>query len=201
MFMNELYQKNVSVPGVIMEFGCRWGANLISFTLFRGMYEPYNHTRKIIGFDTFEGFKEFDTKDGTSKNDFVTGDFSVSERYEDFLQEVLDYHEKEGDFPHIKKYQIIKGDAPIELENYLKMNPETIVSLAYFDMDLYKPTKDVLEILKEYMVKGSVIGFDELNLPAFPGETIAVKEVLGLRNCRLLRSPYCGASQAYMVVE
>jgi hypothetical protein len=68
-------------------------------------------------------------------------------------------------------------------------------------MDLYEPTKVCLEMLKDDMVKGSVIGFDELNLPAFPGETIAVKEVLGLRNCKLMRSPHCGASQAYMVVE
>jgi hypothetical protein len=46
MFMNELYMKNLSVPGVVMEFGCRWGTNLIYFTSFRGMYEPYNHTQR-----------------------------------------------------------------------------------------------------------------------------------------------------------
>ena len=39
-----------------MEFGVRWGQNLITLNNLRGIYEPFNHSRKIIGFDTFEGF-------------------------------------------------------------------------------------------------------------------------------------------------
>jgi hypothetical protein len=31
--------------------------------------------------------------------------------------------------------------------------------------------------------------FDELNCPEFPGETVAVQEVLGVRNLRLERDP------------
>ncbi len=50
-----------------MEFGVKWGQNLALFQSFRGMYEPYNHNRKIIGFDTFEGFPSVDKKDGGSK--------------------------------------------------------------------------------------------------------------------------------------
>ena len=55
---HELYQKILNVHGVVIEFGTRWGQNLALFESFRGMYEPYNHFRKIIGFDTFEGFLE-----------------------------------------------------------------------------------------------------------------------------------------------
>lgn len=55
-FMQELYQQILPVHGVIMEFGVRWGQNLSLFESFRGMYEPYNYNRKIIGFDTFSGF-------------------------------------------------------------------------------------------------------------------------------------------------
>jgi len=57
---------------------------------------------------------------------------------------------------------------------------------------------------REFIVSPSrppITNLDELNLPAFPGETIAVKEVSGLPNCKLMRSPYSGAFQAYMVVE
>src|SRR4051812_31941014 len=48
-FMNDLYSKIINTTGVIMEFGCRWGQNLALFQSFRGMYEPYNYNKKIIG--------------------------------------------------------------------------------------------------------------------------------------------------------
>ncbi len=35
----------------------RYRASLAILSNFRGIYEPYNFSRKIIGFDTFEGFK------------------------------------------------------------------------------------------------------------------------------------------------
>ena len=38
-----------------MEFGLRWGQNLALLIAIRGMLEPYNIKRSIIGFDTFEG--------------------------------------------------------------------------------------------------------------------------------------------------
>ncbi|MDR2623045.1 MAG: hypothetical protein LBC39_00515 [Methanobrevibacter sp.] len=64
LLVNEIYQKILNTPGVIMEFGCRWGRNMALFETLRGIYEPYDYCRKIIGFDTFEGFIGFDEKDG-----------------------------------------------------------------------------------------------------------------------------------------
>src|SRR3972149_10486773 len=52
IFMYELYKKIIDVHGVIIEFGVRWGQNLALFESFRGMLEPYNYNRKIIGFDS-----------------------------------------------------------------------------------------------------------------------------------------------------
>jgi hypothetical protein len=45
-----------------------------------------------------------------------------------------------------------------------------------------------------------VVGFDELNHAAFPGETTAVREVLGLSSIRLKRSVWSG-DESYFVVE
>ena len=107
---------------------------------------------------------------------------------------------QESPISHIKKYQLIKGDATIEIGKFLKDNPETIIALAYFDLDIYEPTKICLEAIKEYLTKGSVIGFDELNLHDFPGETVALKEVFGLDRYRITRSPY-SSNQSYIVIE
>ena len=83
---------------------------------------------------------------------------------------------------------------------YLEENPETIIALAYFDFDLYEPTKVVLEAIKDRLVKGSIVGFDELNDHDAPGETRAVMEVLGLNNIRLERFRHASRT-SYFVVE
>lgn len=197
LFMHELYKKIIDVHGVVIEFGVRWGQNLALFESFRGMYEPFNHTRKLIGFDTFQGFPSLDEKDGAA---LQVGDYSVTANYADYLARVLDYHEQESPIPHIQKYRLIQGDAGVEVPKYFAENPETIVALAYFDMDIYEPTKKCLEAIRGRVTKGSVIGFDELNLHDFPGETRALQEVLGLDRYRIVRSPI-SSTQSYLVVE
>jgi len=124
----------------------------------------------------------------------------VTNNYENYLEAVLECHEKESPVSHIRKYELVKGDATIQLENYLKANPQTIISLAYFDFDIYEPTKKCLELIMNYVTKGTVIGFDELNHPDFPGETVALREVLGLSKYRIQRSRY-SSLQSYIVIE
>lgn len=199
LFMNDMYKRILDIHGVVMEFGVRWGHNLALFESLRGMYEPFNRYRKIIGFDTFAGFPSVHQKDGMS--DIVaTGAYSVTEGYEKYLEQVLDYHEQESPISHLKKYQLVKGDATVEIDKYLKDNPETIVAFAYFDFDIYEPTKKCLEVIKGRVTKGSVIGFDQLNSNDFPGETLALKEVFGLDGYSITRSPYSSA-QSYIVIE
>lgn len=199
LIMTELYRQFLPVHGVIMEFGVRWGQNLVTLSNLRGILEPYNYSRKIIGFDTFEGFPSVDKKDGNHST-IVKGAFSVTEGYENYLQEVLDYHEKESPLSHVKKNFLVKGDATVMLAEYLKQHPETIVSFAWFDFDIYEPTKKCLELLKPHITKGTVIGFDELCDPHFPGETVALKEVLGVENVSVRRFPF-GGIQSYVVIS
>ena len=53
LYYNQIYQNLLNKPGVIMEFGVEYGSTLSLLSKFRGIYEPYNYSRKIIGFDTF----------------------------------------------------------------------------------------------------------------------------------------------------
>jgi len=179
LFMHELYQKALPVHGIIVEFGVRWGRNLALYTELRGIYEPYNYSRKIVGFDTFSGFPSVAEKDGTSSS-VAVGNYSVSQKYEAYLDGLLTAHEQDSPLNHLKKFELIQGDATQTFKAYLEAHPETIVALAYFDFDIYQPTKECLSLLKDHLTKGSVIGFDELNYADFPGETLALKEVFGL---------------------
>ena len=95
---------------------------------------------------------------------------------------------------------MIRGDATITFKEYLEKNPETIVALAYFDFDIYEPTKVCLELIQDHLTKGSVIGFDQLNRHDFPGETLALREVLGLKKVKLRRSAYSRV-HSFVIVE
>lgn len=174
------------MPGVICEFGVQWGTTIAQLIAFRGIYEPYNHSRKIYGFDTFEGFSTIDEKDGGYSE---LGDYSVNKGHFELLDEVLTIHESFSPVSHIKKFNLIKGDAAATIGPWLSENPHAIISMAIFDMDVYKPTKDVLESILPRLTKGSLLVFDELNAETFPGETRAVDEVLGLNNIRLRHNP------------
>lgn len=138
LFICEIYKKIIDVHGVVMEFCVRWGQNLALFSSLRGIYEPFNYNRKIIGFDTFSGFPQIDEKDGRA---IKKGDYSVTEEYEKYLSAILEYHESESPIPHKKKFEFVKGDVAVTIDEYLSKHPETIVALAYFDLDLYSPTK------------------------------------------------------------
>lgn len=199
LFLNELYQKFVNTHGVIMEFGTRWGQNLTTLSNLRGIYEPYNYNRKIIGFDTFEGFVGIHQKDGNDDS-IEAGAFGVSENYDQYLSQVLECHQKESPLNHISKFEVCRGDASAQLKAYLDRNPQTIIAFAYFDFDIYTPTLECLKLIRPHLVKGSILGFDELNDPGFPGETVALKEVFGLNSIRLERNQF-SAMQSYFTVE
>lgn len=197
LYIDHLYKQILETQGVIMEFGCRWGQNLSLFTSLRGIYEPYNRLRKVIGFDTFEGFVDVDQKDG---QEMKQGAYSVTEQYDDYLNQVLTLQEKESPLPHLKKYEVVKGDVCTTVPKYLEENPHTIIALAYFDLDLYKPTKEVIEALLPRITKGAVIAFDEINDPACPGETLALLETFGINNFHIKRYQY-NARTSYFIYQ
>ena len=199
LLMDFLFRQVREIHGVVMEFGLRWGQNLALFSALRAIYEPFNRHRQVVGFDTFEGALGVSNKDGKS-NWLKSGALKVTRGYEDYLEEVMTYHEKENPVSHFKKFSIRKGDASVELKRYLEEHPETIVSLAFFDLGIYKPTRECLEILKGHVTKGSVIAFDELNEPEAPGETLAVKDAFGLSQYRICRYPYA-SRVSYIVIE
>lgn len=200
LFFYEIYKKIIhNTHGVIIEFGVRWGPTLALMIALRSMFEPFNRHRKIIGFDTFEGFKGVSKEDGKVSK-CKNGSFSVSEGYEFYLDKILECHEKINPMSHIKRYEIIKGDAVETVPEYFRTHPETIVALAIFDLDIYKPTKVALETIKPYLCKGSILVFDELSDAIFPGETIALKEVIGLNNLRIQRYPFASRI-SYVIIE
>lgn len=191
LYYQELYQKIIDVPGVICEFGVQWGGSLSLLSNLRGIYEPFNHNRKIFGFDTFEGFASVTAADGEKAHN---GDYAVSQSWEQTLGKIMSIHQSLAPLNHIEKFELIKGDVVETCPKWLDDNPHAVVAMAIFDMDIYAPTKVALEAIMPRLTKGSLLVFDELSCQPFPGETQAVDEVIGLNNLRLRRhphQPYC----------
>lgn len=195
----ELYKLCKNVPGSIIECGVAAGGGLMSFAHFASIFEPYHYVRKIIGFDTFEGFVHISDEDKTSKADHLKLGGLKYDSYET-LKKSIDLYNMNRALGHIEKIELIKGDISVTLPEYVKSNPSLVVSLLYMDMDLYKPTVDTLKILKDRLPRGAIIAFDELNHSDYPGETIAVMEALGINNLNLRRFDL-SSMMSYAVID
>ena len=184
-----------------MECGVHAGGGLLSWGQLSAIYEPNNFTRRIIGFDTFEGFP------GVSEKDIST--FEPDERckkgglasqsYED-LCKAIELFDQNRFIGHVEKIKLVKGDACQTIPKYIESNAHTVVSLLYLDFDLYEPTKVALEHILPRMPKGSIVAFDELNTPNWPGETLAVQEIMGINNIKIQRFPF-DSQCSYAVIE
>jgi hypothetical protein len=187
----EIFKLIKDIQGSIVECGVLFGGGLMSFAKLSTILEPYNFQRRIIGFDSFTGFPSIDKADLQGRPERKSAHlkehgFAAHEAYEDILRAV-ELYDISRFLNHFPKVQVIKGDFEQTVKQYLLDYPHLIVSCLYLDFDIYKPTRAALENLLPRMPKGSVLVFDELNEEAFPGETIAVMEMVDLKSLRIRR--------------
>jgi hypothetical protein len=183
----EIFKKILHVNGSIVECGVLHGAGTLAWAKLSSILEPVNHTRKIIGFDTFEGFPRIKEKDLTGSDSSCLRKGGLTGSTFESVLNAINVYDLNRPLQHIPKTELVKGDLCKTAEEYLKENPHLVVSLLYLDVDLYEPTKKALELFYPRIPKGGIIAFDELNAKMFPGESIAVDEVIGLDNLEIRR--------------
>ena len=164
----EFFKQTSNVRGEIVEFGIFKGNSFFRWIKFRDLLEQTN-SRKIIGFDIFGDFPEANFEGDKHKRDtFVAetnGGKSIS------LEEINELLNQQG---LNKNIDIIKGDILVTLDAYLDKNPHLKISLLHIDVDLYEPTKHILEKLFDKVTKGGIIIFDDYG--AFAGTNKAVDD-------------------------
>jgi len=195
----EIFSKILHVNGSIVECGVLRGGGLFTFAKLSAIFEPVNHTRKIIGFDTFEGFPAIHEHDKQAESSHLAVGGLRADSYDDIIKgiELYDMNRPVG---HISKIELVKGDMTQTMPTYLEQNPHLVVSLLYLDVDLYEPTKVAIQLLRERIPKGGIIAFDELNAKMFTGETLAVHHSMGLNTLRIQRFPF-DSFVSYAVME
>ena len=199
---NELFKQIINIHGCIVECGVFMGGGLFTWAQLSSIYEPINHNRKIIGFDTFSGFPTLTNKDLSASD--TEQEYKRSGAYnfeaDDELLFCAELHNINRPLGHIPNIELIKGDAINTIPNHLEKNSHIVVSLLYLDFDLYEPTKLALELFIPRMPKGGVLVFDELNQKQWPGETLAVLETVGINNIKIQRFSFT-PSLSYAVIE
>ena len=178
LHLNEIYKLSLNMAGDIFEFGCHYGASTVLLNNLKYVYEPFSG-RMIHTFDTFEGLPMPDKNDlSSTKVANNKGDYNIKiSNYDQFLIDVLSSHESLlKSISSKRSFSINKGLVEKTLPKFLKKNSSVIASLVIFDMDLYKPTLQSLELIRPHLIEGSIIVFDEiLAYKQYPGEAEALK--------------------------
>lgn len=193
----EIFKKIINIKGSIIECGVNNGFGLMSWHKFSSILEPVNLTRRIYGFDTFEGFPSVSDNDKSKQSDHIAKGDLMANSFDE-LNLLIANSDKSRYLGHVPKTQIIKGDVVETIPMFLDDNPHLLVSLLFLDFDLYEPTMVALENLYPRMPKGSIIAFDELDNPLWPGETKAMLEFFKDNKLKILRTefdPYIGFAE------
>jgi hypothetical protein len=194
----ELFKQVLDIHGSVVECGVFFGGGLMTWAQLSAVLEPSNHQRRVIGFDTFSGFRQLADQDEQGESEEAHEGGLAIDSFEEITRavELFDMNRSVG---HLPKVELVRGDATQTIPAYLEENPHLVISLLYLDFDVYEPTRVALEVLFDRMPKGAIIGFDELNLRDWPGETQALLDTVGVRSLRLNRFPF-GSTISYAVL-
>ena len=194
----EIFKKILPVKGSIIECGVFRGFGLMAWAKMSAILEPVNLTRRIYGFDTFEGFTSISDHDKSKYREIKSRDLSSNSFKE--LNELIKIYDSNRFLGHVNKTSIINGDVTKTIPEFIKKNKHLVVSLLFLDFDVFAPTKVAIENFYPRMPKGAIIAFDELDNPIWPGETLALLETVGINKLKIERfdfDPYIG----YAVID
>ena len=183
--MYEVFKLAMPVKGSVVECGVFRGFGLMAWAKLSAMLEPENLTRRIYGFDTFQGFPSVAAEDRSSFAHSRPGDL-CADSYEELLELIREY-DRDRFLGHIPKVELVRGDMSKTIPEFVASHPHLVVSLLFLDADVYEPTKLALEHFLPRMPKGAILAFDELDNPIWPGETLGAIEAVGLNKLRLQR--------------
>jgi len=161
-----IFSKSINIPGAIIECGVFKGASFARYAMFRKIHKM--EEKHLIGFDAFGFFPETSYEhDKKLRDEFIEIDGKVGISV-DQLECVLENKSCSTNT------QLIKGDICSTLPSFVKDNSGLKISFLNLDVDIYEPSKVILENFYPLMSPGGVLLLD--NYGEFPGETKAVDD-------------------------
>lgn len=198
----EVFRKIVELPGSVVECGVFKGMSLLTFAKLLDVYCPGDTLRRVIGFDTFQGFVKLNAKDGApdQRRGKVKGGWN-SGNFKQSLERLIELQQRDSMIPRFKRVELVQGDASKTIPVYIKQKPGLRISLLHLDLDLYEPTLVALQRLYPLVVPGGVVLLDEYGMEGFPGESAAFDEFFGSSRPKLLKFPFISTPGGYFVKD
>jgi hypothetical protein len=196
----EIFKKIADLPGGIAELGVFRGSSLLTFAKLLEIFNPGDRSRKVIGFDHFQGLNEFTSLDGPAVSEMgkKEGGWSAA-NYQGELLENIDLFHADSFIPRAKRIEFVNGDIRQSVPEYVSKNPGLRLSLLHFDCDLYEPTLIGLKALYPLVVSGGIVLFDEYGLTEWAGESAAVDEYFAGQSLRISKLPWLSTPGGYVV--
>jgi hypothetical protein len=182
----EVFKQVLDLKGSVVECGVNRGFGVMTWAKLSAVLEPANLTRRIYGFDSFAGFPSVHQLDQSPVGESPRPGGLASDSYDELLK-LLALYDDDRFLGHVSKVELIRGNATESIPAFVESHPHLMVSLLFMDFDLYEPTRAALEAFVPRMPVGSIIAFDELDNPIWPGETLALMESIGIGKLRLER--------------
>ena len=145
-----------NLKGDIIEFGV-WRGN--NFIYIKKVTDYLGLKKNVYGYDWFKGLKDFEKKDNKINKKKYIGN-------KNFINKLIKNQ-------NLKKIYLIDDDVN-NFESHF--NQKKSFCLIYLDLDLYRPTKNILDIIDKYLVKDGLIVFDQAQKKEWIGEKKALME-------------------------
>ena len=155
----ELFKKVMDLPGCIVELGVFRGASFFTWANLLETFHTNDRSKKVYGFDHFEGLRPDhfrDDKDGPRDGRDGKQDWAYQTPAEQ-MRALTALHNDDNLLPGVERCVLVEGDVYESVPRFLEENPGLRISLLYFDLDLYGPTKFCLERLFPLVVRGGVV--------------------------------------------
>jgi hypothetical protein len=139
--------QKVKLTGHVMEFGVYQGLTL-------KIISDHFSNQTVWGFDSFKGLPEtwfLKSQIGIRRSQHPLGKFALGQEE---LQIVVNQFAK-------RKVKLVPGWFNQTIVPWMNDNPD-VVSFLHIDCDLYSSTLDILNLLNDRIVPGTVIVFDEI---------------------------------------
>jgi hypothetical protein len=194
----EIFKQVVKIPGHIVECGVFKGMSLLTFVKLIEVLCPADSLKRVVGFDTFEGFVGLAEQDGppNERRGKVVGGWNAG-AFLRALEQLIDITQRDSMVPRVKRVELIKGDVVETIPEYVRKNPGIRIALLHLDMDLYEPTLCALEHLYPLVVPGGIVLLDEYGMDGFPGESAAFDRFFGKDRPQLTKFPYSPTPGGY----
>jgi hypothetical protein len=200
----ELFKNVIEMPGSIVELGVSRAVSFFTWHKLLEIFCPGDTSRKVYGFDSFEGLTDFSSKDGgdDAVHDKERGGWSAADVEHEIFR-LNELHNADNVLARSRSV-LVKGRVQETLPGFLEATPGLKIALLHFDLDLYEPTKYALDQLWDLVLPGGVVVFDEYALPPWGGETKAWDEFAaerGLTGVKIHKFPWSLTPNGFLIKE